>query len=91
MHKHKDKKSSGCGLCKPHKHGGRAMKDKERLGLEAENKELGGTALLDKKYVEGYRKYPEDPNEIHPLFMAGLESFSKDDWNDVYPKVKKFK
>jgi len=39
IHKHKDKKSSGCGLCKPHKHGGRAMKDKDRLRVRAEQKD----------------------------------------------------
>jgi hypothetical protein len=38
LNKHKDKKSSGCGLCKPHKHGGRAMQDKKRLILKASQK-----------------------------------------------------
>ena len=35
---------------------------------------------LDRKYVEGYRKKPEDPAELNPLIIAGLSSFSKDKW-----------
>ncbi len=35
---------------------------------------------MDKKYAEGYKKKPENPNEISPLFFASLSSFSKDKW-----------
>ena len=48
--KHKNKKSSGCGLCKPHKHGDRAMKDKERLNLVSKQKVEMSEA--DEKYME---------------------------------------
>lgn len=34
----------------------------------------------DKKYVEGYKRYPEDPKESYPLYKASLKSFNKDDW-----------
>lgn len=35
---------------------------------------------LDRKYVQGYRRKPEDPAELNPLIMAGLSSFSKEKW-----------
>ncbi len=35
---------------------------------------------MDKKYAEGYKKKPENPDEINPLFFASLSSFSKDKW-----------
>ena len=35
---------------------------------------------LIKKYIEGYKRIPEDRAEIEPLFRAGLSSFSKDEW-----------
>ena len=34
----------------------------------------------DRKYAKGYREKPEDSAELHPLFRAGLTSFSKDEW-----------
>jgi metal-responsive CopG/Arc/MetJ family transcriptional regulator len=35
---------------------------------------------LDRKYIQGYKKKPEDSKEIYPLYKAGLSSFGKDDW-----------
>ena len=35
---------------------------------------------LDKKYIEGYKRKPEEPAERNPLILAGLSSFSKDKW-----------
>lgn len=59
LNKHKDKKSSGCGLCKPHKHGGRAVKDRERLTLLAENSDLEkieSDRILNMKKARGFLK-----------------------------------
>lgn len=36
--------------------------------------------LLEKKYVEGYRKKPEKDQELKPLFKAGLKSFTDETW-----------
>lgn len=39
--KHRDRYSSGCGLCKPHKHGGaHASKVRERSRAEAAQAEI---------------------------------------------------
>lgn len=35
---------------------------------------------LDRQYIQGYKKKPEDPSEIHPLYVAGLSSFGEDEW-----------
>ena len=35
---------------------------------------------LDRKYVQGYKRKPEEPAHLNPLIMAGLSSFSKDKW-----------
>ena len=35
---------------------------------------------LDRKYVQGYKRKPEDLKEIYPLYKAGLSSFGKDSW-----------
>ena len=87
LNKHKDKKSSGCGLCKPHKHGGRAMKDKQRVSLKADW-DFETEESRTKRYIEGYKKYPEkDDPEIKALMLMGLKSFSLgDNWEAEWVK-----
>ena len=41
----------------------------------AEKKE----AVLIKKYIQGYKRKRENLTD-HPLFLAGLSSFSRDKW-----------
>ena len=35
---------------------------------------------MEKKYLEGYRKKPESPAEVEPLYNAGLTSFTPEKW-----------
>ncbi len=66
LHKHKDKKSSGCGLCKPHKHGGRAIKDQERLHLEAGNKDLKDMMAHFDSAFKQEKKYGPNKSILRP-------------------------
>lgn len=64
INKHKDKKSSGCGLCKPHKHGSHAFKDKDRLTSRAIQKveilehdsRIDSIAIVPMKNLRGFLK-----------------------------------
>lgn len=38
------------------------------------------TEDLERRYVEGYRKKPEDPAELEAFYKAGLASFPKERW-----------
>ena len=35
---------------------------------------------MDKKYLQGYKRKPEEPATKNSLVMAGLSSFSKERW-----------
>lgn len=35
---------------------------------------------LEERYVKGYQRKPEKPNEVEPLFRAGLSSFTPERW-----------
>ena len=35
---------------------------------------------LEERYAEGYKQKPERPQEVEPLFQAGLSSFSAESW-----------
>ncbi len=62
---------------------------RHRLGLGRSQAILQAVSLwlkkaqedaMDKKYISGYKKNPENPKEISPLFFVGLDGFSKEKW-----------
>ena len=60
----------------------RLGKGRSALMLEALKMWFGRNeeAALESRYTNSYRRNPEKPAEINPLYQAGLASFSQENW-----------